>query len=268
MNTKDAVDQPGIFALFKGPSGSGKTVGALSYPNIWLADLDRKMPAVARKHFPGKDIEYDVFPDIFSLSSKISDWVNGSCPYETLVYDSLTSLVSLIFKSIGDAKGEGTMQMLSSIKQTRGGKQMVELLGIDYYNAETRFFDWIIDANKVLYSRPGNPKNIIFTAHILTTESAPDLKTKIVTRTRSIVTAGRKVAAYVPTQFDELYLFGTSETGGLDGKESNIKHMMTTETSGEDDAKTAFKLQKITDFTNKSLYDELQLQLAGQELFS
>jgi hypothetical protein len=268
MNTLDKRDsRTGIFSLFKGPSGSGKTVAALSFPNPYLVDLDRKMPAIADKHFPGKSIEYDVFPDIFELSSKISSWVNGDCPYETVIYDSLTSLVSLIFKSIGEAKGEGTIQMLNTLKATRTGGKMVELLGIDYYNAETRFFDWIIDANKVLYSRQGNPKNIIFTAHILTTESAPDLKTKIVTRTRSIVTAGRKVAAYVPTQFDEVYLFGTSEVGGLDGRDSHVRHMMTSETSGEDDAKTAFKISKMTDFTNKSLYDQLQSQLAGEALF-
>jgi len=257
-----------MFCLFKGPSGAGKTVAALSFPHIWMADLDIKMPAIALKHFRGKSIEYDVFPDIFELTDKINSWINGTCPYETLVYDSLTSLVSLIFKSIGDCKGESTVQLLKTIKNTRGGSKMVELIGIDYYNAETRYFDWLLAANKTLYARPGNPKNIIFTAHIITTESAPDIKTKIVTRTRSIVTAGRKVAAFVPTQFDELYLFGTSETGGLEGgSNSHIRHLMTTETSGEDDAKTAFSLQRMTDFTGKNLYDLLRAQQAGEEMF-
>jgi hypothetical protein len=42
---------------------------------------------------------------------------------------------------------------------------------------------------------------------------------------------------------------------------------MTSETSGDDDAKTAFLLAKYTDFTDKSLYELLQSQIAGKEMF-
>ena len=266
MNTLEQTERPGIFALFKGPSGSGKTVGALSFPEVWMADLDKKMPAIARKHFPKKSIDYEQFDLIYPLEDRLTNWL-GNCPHETLLFDSITSMVSLILKSTGVAKGEGMTQMLKNMNKF-AGKFKQELMTIDYYNAETRIVEHIIDLCKTLYIQPGNPKNIIFTAHILTVESAPDLKTKIVTRTRSIVTAGKKVAAWVPTQFDEVYLFGTSEQGGLgENEESKTHHLMTSETTGEDDAKTAFFLSKYTDFTDKNLYEMLQAQIAGAEMF-
>jgi hypothetical protein len=273
MNTKDcSYTKPGIFALLKGPSGSGKTVGALSFPNIWMADFDRKMPTIARKHFPNKDIEFETFTDCFVLADQLTEWITkDNCPFETLLFDSITSYSSLIIKSIGDAKGESTPQMLKTMKAARGsGKPIPELLGIDYYNAETRLAEWTFDVTKTLWVRPGNPKNILFTAHIVTTDSAPDLKTKIVTRTRSIVTYGKKVAAYIPTQFDEVYLFGTRQGDmGADAK-TPVEHIMTTETVGEDDAKTAFKLAQYINFTQpreKPLYDQIQAQIAGSEMF-
>ena len=264
MNTQDSTEKPGIFALFKGPSGSGKTVGALSFPDPWLADLDRKMPAIARKHFPKKSIEYNQFELIYPLEELLSSWL-GNCPYETLILDSITSMTGLILKSTGVAKGEGMTQMLKNMNKF-AGKFKQELMTIDYYNAETRIVEHIVDLCKMLYIQPDNPKNVIFTAHIISHDSAPDLKTKLVTRTRRIVTAGKAVGAWIPSQFDEVYLFGTSEMGDLDG-ESHVRHIMTSETSGEDDAKTAFHLEKYTDFTGKNLYELLQAQQAGKEMF-
>ena len=268
MNTNQIdYKDPGFFALLKGPSGSGKTVAGLSFPGLWMGDYDRKMPAIARKHFPKKSIEYDTFDDMFVLAEQFSEWTNkDNCPYETLLHDSITHLVSLIIKSIAQAKGEDLLKLLKTMQNVKGGKQIPEMLGIDYYNAETRFIEWFMDINKMLWARPNsNPRNVLFTAHILTTESAPDLKTKIVTKTRSIVTAGKKVATYIPTCFDEVYLFGTSQ-GFMDGKEP-VRHLMTTETTGEDDAKSAFKLEQIIDFTNKNLYDILKSQINSSEMF-
>jgi hypothetical protein len=270
MNTLDKQDEKGIFALFKGPSGSGKSVGALSFPVPYVFDFDHKLPAIARKHFPGKSVEYDTFDDINDVANLIKSWLSGqvSCPYETLIYDSITSLARLIMNSIAKAKGEDTPTMLKTILATRGGQKMVELMGYDYYNAEVRFIDWILSANKLLWSAPGNPKNIIFIAHIVTVETKPDLKTKMVTKTRSIMALGNRAPAMIPGEFDEVYMFGTSEQGGLDSPESQIHHHVITQTSGEDDAKTAYNLARETDFTKKSLYDLLKGQIAGAEMFT
>lgn len=274
MNTNDVdYKQQGFFALLKGPSGAGKTVGALSFPEVWMGDYDRKMPAIARKHFPKKSIEFETFDDCFMLAEKLTDWANNdNCPYETLLHDSITSLVSLVIKSIAAAKGESTPQLLRTIQKTKSGKGIPELMGIDYYNAEARYIEWFIDINKVLWLKhqtnpSSKPRNILFTAHILTVESSPDIKTKIVTKTRSIVTYGKKPAAYIPTQFDENWLFGTCQGDYDNMGNAKVKHLMTTETTGEDDAKTAFKLPQIIDFTDASLYDQLKASIAGSEMF-
>jgi len=270
MNTLDKdTNEKGIFALFKGPSGSGKSVGALSFPTPYVFDFDHKMPAIARKHFPSKSVEYNTFDDINEVANLIKGWLSGqaACLYETLILDSVTSLARLIMNSIAKAKGEDTPTMLATILKTKGGTKMVELMGYDYYNAEVRFIDWILSACKMLWSAPGNPKNIIFIAHIVTVETKPDLKTKQVTKTRSIMALGNKAPAMIPGEFDEVYMFSTSEEGGLAG-ESEIHHWMSTQTEGEDDAKTAYNLARRTDFTRKSLYDLLKAQIAGSEMFS
>jgi len=270
MHTLDKdTNEKGIFALFKGPSGSGKSVGALSFPVPYVFDFDHKMPAIARKHFPGKSVEYDTFGDINDVANLIKVWLSGQteCPYETLILDSITSLTWLIMNSIAKAKGEDTPSMLKTILQTKGGTKMVELMGYDYYNAEVRFIDWILSACKMLWSAPGNPKNVIFIAHIVTVETKPDLKTKQVTKTRSIMALGNKAPAMIPGEFDDVWMFSTSEEGGLSG-ESEIHHWISTQTEGEDDAKTAYNLARRTDFTCKSLYDLLKAQIAGSEMFS
>src|SRR5271169_2717756 len=113
-STKDALpEDQGFFGLFKGDSGSGKTVGALSFCDPdndgsrpgYVFDNDRKMPNIARKHFPKKEIYYDTFPDIFAHAEKLTEFWNH-CPYETIIEDSLTSLGINCLNSTGQVKGE------------------------------------------------------------------------------------------------------------------------------------------------------------------
>jgi hypothetical protein len=268
MNTNNVdYKDPGFYALFKGPSGSGKTVAALSFPDVYMFDFDRKMPWIARKHFPGKSIEYDQFSHIEQVYDKLDGWIQqDNCPHETLLGDSFTSLATLILNSTAEAKGENIMRLVKSMVDRKGGKgRMVEPLGYDYYNNEVRFIEYVLSATKQLWARQGsNPKNVIWTAHIIESSSKPNIETKLITKTRSLMAIGNKAPAIIPTEFDEVYLFGT--TAG-DEPTARVKHLMTTETTGEDDAKTAFKFEQIIDFTNKDLYTILKSQIAGSEMF-
>jgi hypothetical protein len=263
LNSLDPQDKRGIFALFKGDSGSGKSVGALSFPTPHVSDYDKKMPMIAQKHFPGKSIDYDHYSNIFELS----DWINKmkmDCPYETLVEDSLTALNSLILSSVAEVKNEKTIEMLSRQK----GKAL-EMMSIDYYNGAVRFLQsYYFDELKKLWTRPGNPKHIIIIAHVMTKESSPDLRAnqRVVTQSRSIVTAGKAISAYVPTVFDDMYHFATKDKDPFDDK-SSLRHVCCTEAVGEDNAKTAYKLDSIIDFTNKSLYNELNKVIQWSDPF-
>lgn len=252
-STTDDNQDRGIFGLFKGDSGSGKSVAALSFPEPYVFDHDRKMPAISQKHFPGKKVDYDNFTDIFQISEKLESLFTY-CPYETLIGDSVTSLSYTALKSIDDVKSVNVLSMLKNVRATRGGTQQIELRGYDYYNGEDSFLKYYLDNMKALWARPGNPKHVILIAHVLTAETT-DIKTKVMTRTRRIVTAGKNIAAYIPAQFDEVYHFG--HVAGSLGSDEGIRHVCSTEAIGEDNAKTAYKIPRLIDFTNGSLYDIL-----------
>jgi hypothetical protein len=244
----------GLFGLFKGDSGAGKSVAALSFPNCYLFDFDRKMPGVALKHFRGRtDISWDAMKTIYDCADKITEF-QSYCPHETLIFDSVTHLSTMCLNAIGEAKSEKVVDMLR--KLTAKGKS-IELMGVDYYNGETNFLvRYFLDAIRGLYVQPGNPKHIILIAHVLTTESAPDLKTKIITRSSSIVTAGKKVAAVIPSVFDDMYHFALKHDD-QDLNSTQMRRVALTSAHGEEFAKSSYNLPPMIDFTNGSFYDQM-----------
>lgn len=250
----------GLFALFKGDSGSGKSVAALSFPSPYVFDFDFKMPSISMKHFPDKEVHWDTFSNIFEIDKQIAILL-GSCPYETLIIDSITGLVNICMKSVGEVKGETVPNLLS---KTKGGA--IEMMGIDYYSAEDRFCSYFIDKVKELWDKNGNPKNVIITAHVTTVESTEGIgKNKIITQTRSIVSKGKKFAAYLPTGFDNIYVFG-HEMPALDDLDQSVKRVCITESFGMDSAKCSYRFPQRLNFTNGSLYDLLkQYDPLGEE---
>jgi hypothetical protein len=130
------------------------------------------------------------------------------------------------------------------------------MMGIDYYSAEDRFCTYFIDKLKTLWARASNPRHVIVVAHVVQVDSAPDLKTKVITRTRSIVSKGRKFAAWLPTGFDNVYIFGRQlpDMGEIN---QTVKRIIKTEAFGEDSAKCSYNFPETIEFTNGSLYDKL-----------
>lgn len=259
----EITDNKGLFALFKGKPGTGKSNAAFSFPGVYVFDFDRKMPSIVQKHFPGKDVHWDTFDDIFVLSTQMAEFLKD-CPYETLVFDSVTTLSTTFLNSIAKVKGESVMSMLSNVVIPKGGgNKTIETLGIDYYNGETSFFErFIVEVGSKLYAKQGNPKHIIFLAHVLTTESAPDLKTKVVTTTNSIVTAGRKAATMIEKAFDNTFYFGISIPQSLasfssGSTQEKTKRLCFTEPHGQDMARCSYSLPAVIDFTDKNFYDEI-----------
>jgi len=266
-STKDLIkaDQ-GVFCLGKGDSGSGKTVGFLSWPNAYVFDFDKKMPNICLKHFPEKEVHWDTFESIFDVQTKMEEFWNH-CPYETLIFDSLTALVVMTLNSISKIKGDQIMEQLKRFQLTSGGGKQIELMGYDYYNGETRFIEqYWLEMCKNLYSRQSNPKNVFIVAHVMTAESAPDIKTKIVTVTRRIVTAGRNVAAYIPTVFDDVWHF--AHQIDMNGQ---LRRKVLMQNTGTDFAKTSFMIPgneidftgEPPDFRGGNLYEKFIKKING-----
>jgi len=245
--------EPGLFAIFKGESGVGKSVAALSFPGIYVMDFDVKMPAIANKHFPGKDIAYDTFTDIFKVSEQLEAF-KGNCPYETIIADSFTNLANLVIHSAGKIKGESVPQLLAKVTPRTN---TIEMMGIDYYSAEDRFCTYFIEQLKTLWMQEGNPKHVIVLAHVVTVDSAPDLKTKVVTRTRSIVSKGKKVAAWLPSGFDNVFTFFIQQPD-LGDISPKAHYIAKTQAFGEDSAKCAFSFPETVDFTEQTFYDQVK----------
>lgn len=255
QSTLDPNASPGLLTLFKGESGVGKSVGALSWPTPYVFDFDRKMPGIARKHFPQKQIHYDTFEDIFEVSTRLNELFED-CPYETLISDSFTSLANLTIESVGKVKGETVPEMLQKVKDTRNKHKQLEMMPIDYYGGEDRFCTYFIHQLKKLQARPGNPKYVIVIAHVLAFEYT-NIISKEVTSSRSIVSKGRKVAAWLPTEFDDMYIFLNQKQNTLGG-DIKPRRLCLTESFGEDSAKCSIRgLPAELDFTDGSLYDSL-----------
>jgi hypothetical protein len=239
-----------LFALFKGESGAGKSVGALSFPSPYVFDFDQKMPRIAKKHFPDKEFHWDTFKDIFEVDKKLKE-LEISCPYETLIADSFTLLGNLCFSSIASVKGTSLISRLQSVNSKT---KEIDMLGHDYYNAEDQFCTYFVDKLKMLYSRPAWPNHVILTAHIVQVDQAPDRRTKLVTSTRSILAKGKKTAAWLPTNFDDVYLLSWKKS---DLGENSVRRICVTESYEEDSAKCSTNLPSMIDFTNASLYEKL-----------
>lgn len=251
----------GLFALFKSAPNCGKSVGALSFPDPFVLDFDRKMPSVGEKHFPGKVFNYKTFDDVFQLSDWMMPFMTGVVfPHETLIVDTVTSLTTICLRSVDKTKGKDVPTMMKHLSKGSVGSEeaTVEVMGIDYYNSEANFFErYFMDNLKILWAREGNPKHVIVNAHEITVESAPDLRTKMVTRTKSILTAGRKTAAFIPKAFDEEYVFKLVRPV-LGDTLNKAKWTCITSVNQDEDARTCIKdLPEVIDFTNKSLYDEI-----------
>ena len=242
---------PGLFALFKGDSGAGKTVGALSFPNPVVLDIDRKMPAIANKHFPDKKVPFKQYTDAMQAGETLEQWQVSGCPFDTIIVDSITSLSYACLKTMDDLKGSNIMTKFRDLKvQGPGkvGKKTVELRGYDYYNSEDSYL-------KFYY-------HVIVIAHVLTSETE-DIKTKEITKMRRIVTAGKNIAAYIPAQFDEVWHFGVGH-GDILSETDRVRHFAITEAIGDDYAKTAYRLPYKIDFTNGSLFEKICSELSQE----
>lgn len=245
-----------LICLFKGDPGTAKSPAAASFPEPYILDLDGRIASVA-SYWRGKDrkIKYDtLINDYPKLCDKLDALIRYN-PYPTVVLDSITTLARSLHTLIFQARGAGSQ---AREKDEDGKKRIylnaakipnkfdgIPVLEIDDYKTESTGIIQILDACRVLWNG-GKGCNVIVIAHVIEVETK-DLKNRV-TRTRAIMTGGRKIAAEIPVYFNEAYHFYNTPSGGYE---------IITKADGEDWAKTSLSLPERLDFTHKNLYDEI-----------
>jgi len=252
----DKVDPAIIYAMFKGEPGTRKSTQALSFPlpQYWFS-WDRKMSGIlvpARKWgidmTKVKGADYDNWTD-----ARIKlEQLQINCDYNTLVFDSLTSCADMTLRQTLSAKAGVTRSSQKAAGKSVGGISVNEM---EDYNAESAALQELIaltkDIQSYQYSR-GHIVNIILIAHVVQAEYRTSPGAQQATHiSRTIITAGKKVAPKIPAYCSEVYHFnikkGFEEGAGGD-------YTLLTEHTGDDFARTALELPREIPFKDQPIY--------------
>jgi hypothetical protein len=256
-----------LFCMFKGDPGTGKTPAAASFPEPYIADVDGRIASVVNYWAPkGKEVHYDSMTNNYpKLCAKLEALIRYN-PYQTVVIDSITTIARSLHTLMFEARGAGAQakdeyddkdkkkRVYMNAAKIPGKFEGIPVLEIDDYKTESTGLIQILDGCRVLWN-DGKGCNIIVIAHVVEVENR-DLKNRV-TRTRSIMTGGRKIAAEIPVYFNEAYHFYNTVSGGFE---------IITKADGEDWAKTALNLPQRIDFTDKNLYDEIDAYRRGEKV--
>lgn len=231
------------YIMFKGEPGLLKSTQALSYPGpqYWFS-WDQKMNALA---LPIKDwgidpktIHFDDYSDWTAPRKKLIE-LQVNCPYKTLIFDSITSCADFTIGQTLKLK-QGTTSKSGAAKGITIGN--ISVADIEDYNAESSALQELIALTKDI--KKFHKVNIILIAHVIQAEyrNGTNNTTHI---SRTIVTAGKKVAAKIPAYCDEVYHFNLKK--GFDANVGGTYEILTSHT-GDDFARTTLPLERSIDF--------------------
>lgn len=251
MPTLSNVDPTVQYVMFKGEPGTRKSTHALSYPKpqYWFS-WDRKMSGIivpARKWgIDMSQIQYDDYDD-WSKASKKLEGLQVNCPFKTLVFDSITSCADMTLRQ--------TMRLKAGATRSSGAKAGKQIAGIavneiEDYNAESSALNELIALTKDIHAF--HKVNIILIAHVMEA-SYNNITTGQTRVSRTIVTAGKRVAAKIPAYCTEVYHFGIKKAmvEGAGGE-----YVAITENTGDDFARTALDLPLEIKLGTDPLYDK------------
>ena len=238
-----------LYTMFKGEPGLRKSTQALSYPGpqYWFS-WDRKMDGIylpmKKWGIDPKSIHYDSYEDWNKAKVKLEKF-QSECPYKTLVFDSLTSCADMTLRQ--------TVKLKYGITRSSGAAAGKLIAGIavneiEDYNAESAALQELIALTKDIQSY--HKINIILIAHVVQAEyrNTTNQTTHI---SRTIVTAGKKVAPKIPAICEEVYHFNIKR--GFDSSQGGA-YTLLTEHTGDDFARTGLGLPKEIEFGDKPLY--------------
>lgn len=228
------------YSMFKGEPGTRKSTCALSYPKpqYWFS-WDRKMsdmllPMLKWKIKP-EEIDYDDYEDWTNARKKL-ELLQTNCKYKTLVFDSVTSCADMALRQTLKAKDH---------RKVAG----IAVNEIEDFNAEASVLNELIAMTKDIHSY--HKVNIILIAHVIQAEyKSMDGKTHF---SRTIVTAGKRVAPKIPAYCGEVYHFDI-DSGLREGSKGD--YVAWTIPTGDDFARTGLPLDSKIKFNDDPLYDK------------
>lgn len=254
MKAVDYIDDKTLFALFKGDPGSGKSIAASTWLKkgpMYFFDFDGKIKAIInfwKKHNPEllKNLEFDHFNTYNEGAEKLAEFIDRGHPYTGgIAWDTLTTSVDSLLTQVTDVKG--------------GGKKLVGNIAvneIEDYNAESAGLTRLIQHAKFKLHKELKT-NFFLLAHVVRTQTT-EIKTGNIIESRSLITAGKKVAAKIPGYFDEIWHFYNEK----DMETGAIGYRVSTQNSGTDFARTSMNMPPILKITYPAtLYDLVQQEL-------
>jgi len=250
MPTMDSVNFDSLYCMFKGEPGTRKSTQALSFPGpqYWFS-WDRKMNGISlpmkKWGIDPKSITFDDYDDWNKPKAKLEK-LQVSCPYKTIVLDSITSMADMTLRQTNRLKYGMTRASGQTAGKLIAGIAVNE---IEDYNAESSALQELIALTKDINIY--HNVNVILIAHVIKAEYR-DTSKKTTHISRQIVTAGKNVAAKIPAYCGEVYHFNIKQ-GFVEGQGGD--YSLLTEHTGDDFARTALGLSKEIVFGDKPLYD-------------
>ena len=228
-------------ALFTGEPGTRKTTAASSFPGrIYMLDIDKKGHAMYLPHSLGlinSEVEYEPFDSWFKIQDKLNS-LQTNCPYDTVIFDSVTAA--------GDVINRSTMKAKSANGKKIAG---ISVNSIEDYNAETSALMEAVTLGLALKC------NFIMIAHVIRRDGDSSART--------LVTGGKVVGAKMPAYFPEVFHFRAAEAM-MDGGPSEYE--VTTQHTGLDFARTTLPLPSRFAWTGKSFYNVMSGLMDGVEI--
>jgi hypothetical protein len=253
MKITDLPLDQNVFALFVSRSGDGKSSAAASFPAPKFYDFDRRIRGIqwTSEIVPEyKAIDYEYFsPDKGfkdvekSLEALVASVKTRTCPFKTIVWDSLTNGNRLFLTDSFDflKPTDKGVKMMGSLRVPAMGEFLYES------TACSQIFDYL----RTL------PLNVIVTAHVIErygkAPGADAYSENVVVGEK--LSVRDKIGENVLTYFDEVYQFDREVFG------NEVKHYVSFRSTI---AKTAYKNlpNGKQDITGKNFYEYWKEKIA------
>lgn len=235
-----------LYCLFKGEPGTRKSTCALSFPQpqywfSWDIKMEGLLLPMRQWNINPKKVSYDDYTNWDKGKSKLEVIQTRGIEAKTLIIDSITSLGDAINRQTLKIKGGG-----GEGKKIAG----IPVNSIEDFNAEDSALKEMVALTKDIHEHW--KVNVILIAHVIQVDTrTPDGKTHV---SRTLVTAGKKIAAKIPAYCGEVYHFNVDAKMG-----GGAQYGLLTTHVGDDFARTALPLPAEVKFGNEPLYDKFLL---------